>query len=117
MDSGKSNRETRGGESRERRGKEAPLCKGKDDRCSEEAGGLRILAARLSAETRRPPGAWHPPPPASLSLGAAPPSEGRGAPLEAEMDPHTRTVFREQGMHFCPRKMIFKMLARSPVLL
>lgn len=27
------------------------------------------------------------------------------------MDPHTRTVFREQGMHFCPRKMIFKMLA------
>lgn len=62
------------GESRERRGKEAPSCKGKDDRCSEEAGGLRILAARLSAEPRRLPGAWQPPPPASLSLGAAPPS-------------------------------------------
>ena len=99
------------GESRERRGKVAPSCKGKDDRCSEEASLLRILAVCLSAEPLRPPGAWQPPPPGPLSLGAAPPFYGRGAPREAEMDPHTATVFRELGMHFRPRKMIFEMLA------
>ena len=39
------------------------------------------------------------------------PPMDEGPPREAEMDPHTATVFWELGMHFCPRKMIFEMLA------
>ena len=42
------------GESRERRGKVAPSCKGKDDRCSEEASLLRHLEKMASEEEEVP---------------------------------------------------------------